>query len=419
MTIRSRTYRRAVAIGIRRTLARRMDACLVVVALVFVGCGSSTATASHAAGTISALPSANPATGFKPTGSLTAARALQTADLLSTGRVLIAGGGAPADGAKVELYDPTTGTSSPTGSLETGRYGATATVLSTGRVLIAGGWSEDPNVPVLASAELYDPASGTFAQVGSMTTPRAGHSATLLADGKVLITGGQIENDNVFSSLVTAELFDPSTARFSKTGSMTVARFNHTATLLPGGHVLITGGGGTPGLGGSPNLPSEPSLASAELYDPVSGRFTATGSMSATRDWHTATLLSTGHVLIAGGDDGSRSLASAELYDPATAIFSAAGSMAAGRYLQTATRLAGGLVLVAGGYADGIGSLGSAELYDPATDKFRPAGSMSDTRFEHTATLLDDGRVLIVAGASTDESLDDAARLATAELYQP
>ena len=106
-------------------------------------------------------------------------------------------------------------------------------------------------------------------------------------------------------------------------------------------------------------------------------------------------------------------------YDPATATFSGTGSIAAGRYLQTATKLVSGLVFVAGGYADGMGSLGSAELYDPTTDKFGPAGSMSDTRFEHTATLLGDGRVLIVAGGSTDESLDDAARLATVELYQP
>jgi hypothetical protein len=419
MTIQSRTVRAAAAIVIRRALAHRVHSGLFVVAMAVVGCGSSTATASHAAGTPPALPSTKPATGFNPTGSLAAARALQTADLLSTGRVLIAGGGAPEDGAKAELYDPATGTFSATGSLGTGRYGATATVLSTGRVLIAGGWSEDPNVPVLASAELYDPASGTFASVGSMSTPRAGHSATLLTDGKVLITGGQIEKDNVFSSLATAELFDPSTERFSQTGSMTVARFNHTSTLLPGGHVLITGGGGTPGLGGSPNLPSEPSLASAELYDEVSGKFSATGSMAATRDWHTATLLSTGRVLIAGGNNGTKPLASAELYDPATATFSGTGSMAAGRYLQTATKLVSGLVFVAGGYADGMGSLGSAELYDPTTDKFGPAGSMSDTRFEHTATLLGDGRVLIVAGGSTDESLDDAARLATVELYQP
>ena len=409
MTIHFRPFRGIATGGIRPLWARRGSACLLIAALALAGCGGPAPTASHTPG----VP------GFSPTASLAAARLQQTANLLSTGRVLIAGGGAPEDAAKAELYDPATGTFSPTGSMTTGRYGATATVLSTGRVLIVGGWSEDPNVPVLASAELYDPASGAFAPVGSMATPRAGHSATLLSDGRVLITGGQIENDNVFSALATAELYDPTTGRFSPTGSMTVPRFNHTATLLPNGHVLIAGGGGPAGIGGSPSLVSAPGLASAESYDPATGTFTATGSMAGARFWQTATLLSNGHVLITGGGDRTGPLASAELYDPATATFAATGSMAAARYLQTSTQLASGLVLVAGGYADGVGSLASAELYDPATATFRPAGSMSDTRVEHTATLLNDGRVLIVAGGSTDESLDDAPRLATAELYQP
>ena len=405
--------------GTRPVLAGRAAACVVIAALAFSGCRSTAPTASPTTGVPTRLASRNATVGFSPTSSLAAARLLQTASLLSTGRVLVAGGGAPEDAAKAELYDPATESFNATGSMSTGRYGATATVLRTGRVLIDGGWSEDPNNPVLASAELYDPASGLFAPGGSMASPRAGQSATLLSDGRVLIAGGQIESDNVISGLASAELYDPTTGRFSPTGSMTVARFNHTATLLPNGRVLIAGGGGPPGIGNSPSPVSSPGLASAELYDPTSGTFTAIGSMSGARYWHTATLLSNGRVLIAGGGDGTRPLASAELYDPATATFASTGSMAAARYLQTATQLASGLVLVAGGYADSVGSLASAELYDPATATFRPAGSMADTRCEHTATLLNDGRVLVVAGGSTDESLDDAPRLATAELYQP
>jgi hypothetical protein len=369
--------------------------------------------------TLAVVPSPIPTTGFSSTGSMAAARASQTASVLSTGRVLIAGGGAPEDAAKAELYDPTTGTFSPTGSMSTRRYGATATVLSDGRVLIAGGWSEDPDAPVLASAELYDPASGKFTVTGSMTSPRVGDSATLLASGRVLIAGGQAESNNVFSALAAAELYDPTTGTFSPTGSMTVARFNHTATPLPNGHVLIAGGGGPTGVGSASNVGSAPSLASAELYDPASGKFTATGSMVGARFWHTATLLPDGHVLMAGGDDGTRPLVTAELYDPMAATFTTTGPMAAPRYLQTATQLANGRVLVAGGYADNVGSLASAEVYDPNSATFNPAGSMSDSRVEHTATLLSDGRVLIAGGGSTDESLDDAARLATAELYQP
>jgi len=389
----------------------------VLAALALAGCGGGT-TASSAVGspptsntanptptparsTIQVhvpLPNTTPGT-FSPTGSMATARAQQTASLLSTGRVLIAGGGATVEGARAELYDPTPGTFSPTGSMHTGRYGATATVL--------------------ASAELYDPASGTFLEAGPMTTPRAGHTATLLSNGRVLITGGQTEGNNVFSALATAELYDPATGTFSPTGSMTVARVNHTATLLPGGRVLIAGGGGPMGVSVGSGVGSAPSLASAELYDPANATFGAIGSMAGARFWHTATLLLNGRVLIAGGGDGTRPLASTELYDPAIESFSKSGSMSAARYLQTATTLANGFVLVAGGYADNVGSLESAELYDPNAGLFSPTGSMSDSRFEHTATLLTDGLVLIVAGGSTDESIDDAARLAKAELYQP
>ena len=435
MTDRSRIDRGIAARGTFRATCFRLAALGAV--LAFAGCGGGTATGSPPAAAPSILPgtkpvptstpsatavivtSGTPTTGFSPTGSMAAARAEQTASLLSSGRVLIAGGGAPEDAAKAELFDPTTGTFSPTGPMSTRRYGATATVLSDGRVLIAGGWSEDPDAPVLASAELYDDATGTFTATGSMTTPRVGHSATLLPSGRVLITGGQIESNNVFSALATAELFDPTTGTFSLTGSMTAARFNHTATPLGDGPVLIAGGGGPTGVGSASSVGSAPSLASAELYNPATGKFTATGSMVGARFWHTATLLPNGHVLIAGGDDGTKPLASAELYDPAAATFSTTGSMAAPRYLQTATQLADGPVLVTGGFAENVGSLASAELYEPNSATFTPAGSMSDSRVEHTATLLGDGRVLIVAGGSTDEGLDDAARLATAELYRP
>jgi hypothetical protein len=445
MTVRSRTGRgvagcRVFPVPLPRERAFRsagFGVVVLVAAIAVTGCGGGAATGSAPATarstgtstnpTLTQAPGAtqgnaaspNPTSPFRPTGSMAAARAGQTASLLSTGRVLIAGGGDPEDAAKAELYDPTTGRFSPTGSMITARYGAAATVLSTGLVLIVGGWSEDPNAPVLASAELYNPTSGTFAATGSMATPRADQSATLLPNGRVLIAGGQTDNNNVFSALATAELYDPTTGTFRPTASMGVARFNHTATLLTNGAVLIAGGGGPTGVGSGSSVGRAPSLASAELYDPAAGTFTATGSMTVARYWHSATLLPNGSVLIAGGGNGAAPLASAELYDPASATFAATASMATARYLQTETRLADGRVLIAGGYADGVGSLASAELYDPTAAMFSPAGSMRDTRFEDTATLLNDGRVLIVAGGSTDESIDDAARLVTAELYQP
>lgn len=203
-----------------------------------------------------------------------------------------------------------------------------------------------------------------------MATARDDPTATPLPDGFVLIAGGSlVAAGSGWKPTASAELYNPKTGRFSPTGSMNAPRVNHTATLLPDGRVLIVGGDG----------PSGP-RASAELYDPVTGKFTATASMTTVRVGHTATLLPDGHVMVAGGDGAledslaANILASAELYDPVTGTFSPAGSMATGRQFQTSTLLPDGRVLIAGG-ADGTTSPGrgmvtavapaSAELYEP------------------------------------------------------
>ena len=176
----------------------------------------------------------------------------------------------------------------------------TATLLLNGNVLVAGGYSSGGNAT--ASAELYDPTTGNFSLTGSMAVPRQSFTATLLLNGKVLVTGG-LQNIN------SAELYDPATGLFSITGIMAVPRQSFTATLLPNGEVLVAGGY-------SEVLIPEPITASAELYNPATGNFSSTGSMTTTRENHTATLLTNGKVLIAGGDNAGSGypIASAELF---------------------------------------------------------------------------------------------------------
>ena len=187
---------------------------------------------------------------------------------------------------------------------------------------------------------------------------------------------------------------------FVPTGNMTVARYGHTATLLSAGQVLVAGGVG-----------SYFGYVSAELYDPLAGIFTVTGNMTVAREGHTATLLSGGKVLIAGGSNGTNYLASADIYDPAAQTFTATASMIVPRGEQTATLLPSGKVLIAGG-SDGTNYLASEELYDPATQTFTATGSMTVARSQPTATLLSSGKVLIAGGYSH-------IFLASAELYDP
>ena len=229
---------------------------------------------------------------------------------------------------------------------------------------------------------------GSFTRTGDMTVPRASHTATLLANGKVLIVGGVSPSGP--GPLATAELYDPSTGRFSLTGTMSVPRVSHTATLLPDGRVLVTGGGATGVSAGA--------AASAELYDPDTSTFTRTGQMSAPRSGHSATLLNNGKVLIAGGSS-SGATATAELYDPSTGVFSPTGNMTTPRSGQLATLLADRRVLMVPA-ADGEEDTG-AEIYDPATQAFCPTGWANRySEIAATATLLTSGKVLVALNAS-------------------
>jgi hypothetical protein len=343
---------------------------------------------------------------FSPTGSLPAERYEHTATLLSDGRVLIVGGtdstatdsGGATAMSSVELYDPKAGTFSPIGSMSSGRFGHTATRLSDGRVLVAGGNSGTASVESsLASAELYDPKTGTFSPTGSMASARQQHTATLLSDGRVLVAGGY----GAGNWLSSAELYDPKTGTFTATDTMAGSSDHLTATLLLDGRVFITEGGMT---------------VTAELFDPThgnngtfaptSGRMICPPQPHVCPYDHTATLLPDGRVLIAGGDEGRGAVILAQLYDPKTDSFSSTGSMTAARRGHTATALPDGRVLVAGGQSN-AGYVASAELYDPKAGTFTATGSMAAAHWEHTATLLSDGRVMIAGGRES----------ASAELY--
>jgi len=238
-----------------------------------------------------------------------------------------------------------------------------------------------------------------------MNPGRIQPTATLLNNGMVLVTGGSTIINGVTTILASAELYDPVTGVFTPTGSMAASRVSHTATLLKNGMVLVAGGG----------------LATAELYDPSTGIFTVTGNMTTVRGEHTATLLNNGKVLVAGGigDPGGTNLATAELYDPTTGTFTATGSMTGARFGQTATLLKNGMVLVAGGSFfpfRGVLYLDTSEVYDPTTGIFAVTGNMTIPRAADTATLLNNGEVL-VAGGVTNSTLPDL--LNTAELYDP
>jgi hypothetical protein len=294
---------------------------------------------------------------------------------------------------KPTSHESKVGEIAPTGGMAAGRSGHTATLLPNGKVLIAGGMERDGSI--FGTAELYDPTTARFRPTaGSMTTPRVGHSAALLRDGRVLLAGGWDRH----GTLATAELYDPVSDGFRATGDMGQGRGDFTATQLTNGKTLIAGGEG------------DRALSTAELYDPAAGKFSATGPMHAGRTMHTATLLSNGAVLITGGGDYGAPLSTAELYDMKSGAFTVTGSMSEVRYKHAAMQLQDSTVLVLGGSdaRDWKGLEASTELYDPRLSTFSKAPTMSNPRFKfpEALVLLRDGTVLIAGGAQQPELYD-------------
>jgi hypothetical protein len=334
---------------------------------------------------------------INPVHGMSARRAAHTATLLQNGKVLIAGGFASAADnslASAEIFDSATNIFSPAGDMRAARSGHSATLLPNGKVLIAGGY----NGSYLTSAELYDPMARTFTPAGRMVMARSGQVAMLLRSGRVLLVGGTGVG---WTFLAGAELYDPASNTFTTTGSMATARESHTTTLLADGKVLVTGGH-------RGRRPSVTIHSSAEIYDLVSGTFTAAANMTRVRHKHEAILLRDGRVLIVGGSDerdGRGAYTSAEIYDPTRGGFTAAGNMNSARYkLQgAAVLLNDGRVLIAGG-------ANRAEIFDPKTNAFSYAsGSFGTTRLFSTATSLQNGQVLIAGGYDDSNAVSSGA----------
>jgi len=352
---------------------------------------------------------ANPVGGNPPVGQLSVAP--------HSGFVLFAGGqgGGQSALSRAEFFDPAKNAFATASSMKDARTDHTATELRGGKILVAGG--NGTSGSALSSAELYDPISGEFSAIASkMDTARAEHTATLIsgcncpADGKVLIAGGTTASGSLGSTLRSAELYDPATGKFTATGAMKATRARHSATLIASGplagNVLIAGGTSDESGG---------DLASAELYDPLTGQFTLTGRMNTARENHSATWLSpsvvsgtlAGNVLVAGGGDASAASDRAEVFNPQTGSFSWVGAMTVARTRQAAVLLASGEVLIAGGQSSDSDLLLSAELFDPAHSTFAPTGSMHNVHSSGTITMLESGNVLIAGGHSNWADLYD------------
>ncbi|WP_160295188.1 putative Ig domain-containing protein [Geobacter sp. OR-1] len=344
--------------------------------------------------------------------NMVAARYMHTATLLNNGKVLITGGGA-TDGFgseldSAEIFDPETRAFTATGNMATRRSGHTATLLADGKVLIAGGNTSS------VGAEIYDPETGSFTATGNMILPRVLHTATRLQDGRVLIAGG-LAGDNIF----LAEIFDPATGTFTATGSMSWVRVRATATLLADGKILIAGGLGTQ----DPSSKIYLQLSSVETFDPATATFSVSGYLASSRYRHSASVLPDGKILIAGGETHYFTPVNrVEIFDPATGTSTFTGNMSTLRSRHTAVTLPNGKVLIFSGSSGASlnTTASNIESYDPATGLFTGVGNLSTGRYFHSSTLLANGQVLIVGGNnSLNTALSSAEILAGDDTTPP
>lgn len=376
--------------SVRYRSARDFVSLIVTGAFVF-SCTGERSTPPGDATAVGAQTSALlAAPGWSGAASMSSARAQHAAVLLPTGKILVVAGVARTGFVTTaELYDPATNTWASAGAPGIMGNIAQAVVLPSGNVLVLTDGA--------LHGALYHPLTGTWSPTGPMAASRSLATMTVLNTGMVLVAGG--------SNLATAELYDPATNSFSPTGSLSLVRRAFAATLLRDGRVLATSG-----FSNSGEVPS------AELYDPVAGTWSQAAPPLVPRHYATATLLADGRVLLAGGFTGAGVTTQAELYDPAANTWTATGALSHSRNGHSATLLPNGKVLVMGGSNGARDGQALTELYDPATGTWTGAGSLATPRENGTATLLPTGKVFFAGGFSSNPSL---TFYAATELYDP
>jgi hypothetical protein len=312
------------------------------------------------------------------------ARESHTATLLEDGRVLVAGGFDTLGGflGSAEIYDPREGTWSRAAGLRHRRTGHTATLLEDGGVMVAGGAGDGGS---LVSVEVYEPLLDRWGERAPMATARALHAAVRLPGGPVLCIGGADLRGTPPVRLASVEIYDPFLDLWSRAATMLEGRAAHSATLLEGDAVLVTGGDG------DGDVAAEVYALGVDGWRRTLGANTAPGRHSATR-------LTDGSVLVAGGGS-SGAVSTVSRYWPGRRTFLPDEEMPARRRAHTGTLLADGRLLIAGGWNGAGQALGSAQLYDPCRGAWSPAGATA-ARAAHTATRLADGSVLLAGGAT-------------------
>lgn len=323
------------------------------------------------------------------TGNMATYRRQHTTTKLQNGQVLVVGGWTRNWGSTsyCEIYDPVTGNWKETGQPSTPKLRHVAILLTSGKVLVAGGYEMDGGGSV---AELFDPVMGTWSQAKPLNQNRELPGIVQLLDGRVLLCGGD-SYSNPETWLHSVEIFNPTTNMWALTGPMNDGRVGHTATVIANGKVLVAGGHGVA------------SFDSAELYDPTTEVWTRTGSMHRSRSFHSATLLADGRVLVSGGYDLTDGASNgggapeAEIYDPTSGMWTQVGSLAIGRHSQSGNLLPSGNVTVIGGM-NWINYQDSVETFSPVTNQWTTTGRLLQPRFTHSSVMLPNGMILVVGG---------------------